>query len=144
MALIRDPDTMTAAKVSSTGRIMTESLNIERASTTLLVTPSAVYSAGGVSAAIDSAKLSEIALDVNLTEQTGVGTSLRVLVDRQSADGLWYPMYASAQITAPGTVSTSIGRGLAVAQSLAGMVRFRWEVAGTNPTVTFSVSMIGK
>ncbi len=99
---------------------------------------------GGASAALPSSELSRAAVDVQVTAVSGVGPSLRVFVDRMGSDGVWYPVWSPAAMTAVGTLSTTIGQGMTVGQSLAAQVRLRWEISGTSAAFTFSASMVGK
>lgn len=99
---------------------------------------------GGSSASLPSGELSRAAVDVQVTAVGGVGPSLRVFVDRMGSDGVWYPVWTPAAMSAVGSLSTTIGQGMTVGQSLAAQVRFRWEISGTTPSFTFSASMVGK
>jgi hypothetical protein len=99
---------------------------------------------GGSSAGLPSSELSRAAVDMQVTAVSGVGPSLRVFVDRMGSDGVWYPIWSSSAMTAVGTLSTTIGQGMTVGQSLAAQVRFRWEISGTSAAFTFSASMVGK
>lgn len=112
---------------------------------TLLLLASAARTTSGTSPGFDTSRKSRVALDVSVTAISGtLSPALRVFVDRQGADGLWYPIYTSSSITTASTVSTSIGQGMTVGQSLGAMCRFRWEITGASPSVTFSASAVGK
>lgn len=110
---------------------------------TMLLLASAARTADGTSTTFDVAPKSRLAVDVDVTATSGVGQELRIKVDRQGADGGWYPIWTSSVITAVGTTSTSIGPGMAVAQSIGATARVRWEITGSSPSFTFSVSVTG-
>lgn len=111
---------------------------------TLLLLALAARTTNGTSAAFATGDVTRAAIDVNVTAVAGVGPNLRLFLDRQGADGLWYAIWSPAALTAVGTLSTSVGQGMAIGQSLAANCRFRWEITGTNPSFTFSASIVGK
>lgn len=88
--------------------------------------------------------LSRVAFDVNVSAVAGVGPSMTLFIERQGADSVWYPIYTSPAVTAARTVSTSVGQGMTVAQSLASNIRVRYDITGTNASFTFSASLVGK
>lgn len=111
---------------------------------TLLTLASQARATSGLAPAFATGDLTRAAIDVNVSAVAGVGPSLRVFLDRQGTDGLWYPIWSPAAITAVGTLSTTVGQGMTVGQSLASTCRFRWEISGTTPSFTFSASVQGK
>jgi hypothetical protein len=111
---------------------------------TLLNLAPAARTVSGTAGPFVAGSLSRVAFDANITAASGVGQSLSLMVDRQGADGIWYPMYTSPAVSAPRTVSTSIGQGMTVGQSLGTSIRLRWEITGTAPSFTFSASLVGK
>ncbi len=111
---------------------------------TLFTLPSAARTVGGVSEGLAAADLSGAAVDVQVTAVEGVGPSLRVFLDRLGSDGVWYPVWSPSAMSSPGTLSTTVGQGMVVGQSLASAVRFRFEISGTGASFTFSASLIGK
>lgn len=117
---------------------------IRTASRTLHVVPSEARITGGMTPELVTSDLSRVALDLSVTAVAGVAPELRVFLDRQGADGVWYPVFSPAARTAVGTLSTTVGQGAVVAQSVASAVRFRWEITGTGPSFTFSASLVGK
>lgn len=116
----------------------------EVSAVTLLNLPSATRTTSGVSGSMDVGRLTRVAIDVNVSAASGVGQTLTFHLDRQGVDGLWYPIWTSPQVSAVGTVSTSVGQGMTVAQSLAATTRLRWTIGGTTPSFTFSASVVGK
>lgn len=112
---------------------------------TLLSLPSAARTASGTVGPFAAGPLSRVAFDATVSVVTGtLSPSMIFVIERQGADSLWYPMYTSPAITAARTVSTSIGQGMTVGQSLGASIRLRWEVSGTSPSFTFSASLVGK
>lgn len=88
--------------------------------------------------------LSELSLDINVSAASGTSPTLNFYVDRLGLDGNWYTIFSSAQLTAIGTVSASIGSGLSTNQSFGSDIRIRWAIGGTTPSFTFTISLIGK
>lgn len=111
---------------------------------TILNQASAAQTVSGASANLGTGAVSTLAVDVSVTAVAGTAPTLNLFADRLGADGVWYQMWASAQITAAGVASTAIGPGLAIAQSFGATCRLRWTIAGTTPSFTFSASIIGR
>jgi len=110
----------------------------------VLVLGSTAYTASGNTPNLPVAEFSELAVDVNVTAVSGTSPTLNLYLDRLGGDGNWYNIWASAQITAVGTVSTTVGAGCATNQAFGNWVRLRWVIGGTSPSFTFSASIIGK
>ncbi len=111
---------------------------------TLLAEPSTARTTDGAFGPFSVGDLSRVAFDVNVTTVAGVGSNLVFTVDRLGADDVWYPMFTSPNITAARKVSTSIGQGMTIAQSLATNIRITYVITGTTPSFTFSASLVGK
>lgn len=111
---------------------------------TLLNLPSAIRTVGGVEGPYSVANVSRVAFDVDVTATSGVGQSLILHIERQGADGIWYPIYTSPSMSAVGKASTSIGQGMTVGQSIGSTLRMRYTITGTTPSFTFSASLVGK
>ena len=89
--------------------------------------------------------LDQLALDITVTAVSGTSPTLTVFLERQGADGQWYPVYNPAAITAVGVTSTDIGAGLTVTKLPVNPMRLRFEIGGSaSPSVTFSGSLIGR
>lgn len=89
----------------------------------------------------------ELAIDATITVIAGTLPSLVLSYSRKAADGLYYVLWSSTTISAIGPITPiTIGpTGGAAVQSLAGVGRFSWTIAGTlSPAFTFSASVIGK
>lgn len=110
----------------------------------VLTVPSAARATGGGSGALPSSDLSRAAVDVMVTASSGLSPQLRLFLDRLGSDGVWYPIWSPGAMTSSGTLSTTVGQGMAVGQSLAAQIRLRWEISGTNASFTFSASIVGK
>lgn len=117
---------------------------IARSTTILLNQASAAQTANGNSADLPVGTFDQLAVDVNVTAVSGTTPSMTLSVQRKGADGVYYPLWTSAAITAVGVTSTDIGPGLTVAKSIAGLVRLVWTITGTTPSFTFSASIIAK
>jgi hypothetical protein len=115
-----------------------------RSATTVLNQASVAQVASGNSADLAVGGYAELTVDVNVTSLSGTSPTLQMFVDRKGADGVYYPIWQSATITAATAVSTTIGAGMSIAQGFGSLVRLRWVIGGTGPNVTFSGSMIGK
>lgn len=106
----------------------------------LLALPSAVRTAGGVQS-LSVGPLTTMSVDVSVTATAGAG-AVTIIVERQGADGVWYPVYTSAPLNAAGLTSTNIGPGCTLPFVLSGVMRFRWAMSGTS--VTFSASVASR
>lgn len=111
---------------------------------TLLMLADVTHTTSGTSAAFDTSGITRAAIDLTITAVAGVAPEMRFMLDRKGADGRWYPVWSSATATAPVTLSTTVGQGMQVAQSLAAQARLRWEISGTTPSFTFGGGVIGK
>lgn len=107
--------------------------------------PSTAVTASGSSGPLAVGVLTQLAVDVDVTALSGTSPTLTIFVERQGADGNWYPIYSPSAINATGLTSTSIGPGLTTPALVTSTVRFRWVIGGSaTPTVTFSVSVIAR
>lgn len=87
----------------------------------------------------------ELAVDVNITAKSGTSPTIQFFIDRIGADGIAYNIWSSSSVsTSPTQVSTSIGSGFSTNQSFGSSIQLRYTIAGTTPSWTFSVSIIGK
>ncbi len=111
---------------------------------TVYTAASAAYTASGNSGDITVGWYDELAVDANITVVTGTSPTLTLAVDRKGADGSYYQIYASTQITGVTQVSTSIGPGCLITHSLGATARLRWVIGGTSPSFTMSHSIQGK
>lgn len=109
---------------------------------TLLNQASAIQAASGNSADLTVSQYTELAVDCNVTAFGGAGDTVQFFLDRKGVDGIYYPIWQSVAIGVVQAVSTSIGAGMSIAQSLGTIVRLRWVITGTS--ATFSASLIAK
>lgn len=79
-------------------------------------------------------------IDINVTAVTGAITF--VLSRKGSNDSVYYPIWTSSAVSAPGVVSKSIGPGCTLGEELGDTVQLSWTVA-TGPA-TFSATVEGK
>lgn len=119
--------------------------------TTLLNQTSLMRTANGNTSDISWGAFTELALDALVTNQQGTSPTLQILLDRKDAAGNYEPVWQSS-VTSVSTASTtnvpissSIGVGLAIAQSFAATGRIRWIIGGSaTPGAQFNISLIGK
>ncbi len=123
---------------------VTGTLKTQALSGTVLTIPSASITSGTTGGNISVGIYKELAVDVNVSALTGTTPSYQIIIDRQGADGVWYPIYTGIAITAIGVQSVSIGVGASTNVSFGSTIRVRELVTGTTPNVTRSVSLVGK
>ena len=111
---------------------------------TVLNTPSAAITASATSLNLSVGAFRELAVDVNISAITGTTPTYQLLIDRLGADGIWYNIYTGASITAVGVISLNLGANLSTNVSFGNTIRIREVVGGTTPSVTRSVSILGK
>jgi len=98
----------------------------------------------GSSGQLSVSAFNELAFDANTTIVTGTSPTLQFVVQRLGADGIWYTFWSSTSRTATGVDSKSIGAGLTQSESFTGTIQVLWNIGGTSPSFTFSLSLIGK
>jgi hypothetical protein len=119
--------------------------------TVLLNQASVMQTANGNTSDIIWSGYTELAVDALVTNQQGTAPTLQLLLDRKDAANNYEPIWQSS-VTSVSTASTtnvpissSIGVGLAIAQSFAATGRIRWIIGGSaTPGATFNVSLIAK
>lgn len=112
---------------------------------TIVTQNSAAFTASGNSGDQAVGPYDEMSVDINITANSGTSQTIQFFVDRKGSDNVYYPIWQSSSITTTNqAVSTSIGPGCAVAQSLGATIHLRWVIGGTSPSYTFSFSLQGK
>lgn len=106
--------------------------------------PSTVATVSGDVGDLDVLRCAQIAVDINVSAMSGTTPTIQFFVDRKDANGLYFNLWASNMISAAGQTSTTIGSFALIKQSLGGIVKLRYVLTGTSPSVTFSVSVIGR
>lgn len=134
---------------ASTGKpsyttLVSSTITSELATSAVYTLASTTETVSGVSANLPVGIYRELTVDVDVTALAGTSPTITPYVQRLGADGVWYPLWTGTTLSATGTVSTSIGAGLATNQSFGGTVRFGYTIAGTTPSITLSASMQGK
>ena len=119
-------------------------VNTKALAETVLTVASAAITVSTTSASLNVGSLVELAIDVNISAITGTSPTYQLIIDRQGADGVWYPIYTGTSITAVGVVSLNVGRSLPTNVAFGSTIRLREVVGGTTPSVTRSVSVVGK
>lgn len=100
--------------------------------------------ANGTSGALAVGAFTELALDIDVTVVSGTSPTLQFTLNRIGPNGNAFPLWTSAQLTAAGSVSASIGAGLTTNVSFGAAVELGWTVGGTSPSFTVTVSLVGK
>lgn len=100
----------------------------------------------GASGDLDVSRIHEISIDITTSAQAGTSPTIQFFWERKGADGIYYPLWQSAILTAAANpLSTSIGPGMAYPQSLGSVGHLRWVVGGSSsPTWTFTPNIFGK
>ena len=106
--------------------------------------PGTILAANGNSGSLNVGNYNEMAADANITAVSGSTPTLQLFIDREGADGVWYPIWQSSTLTSTTQVSTSIGPGTNIAQFFGSTIRWRWVVGGGSPSFTLSSSIIAK
>lgn len=99
------------------------------------------------SADIPCGSLTEIAMDISVTTLTGTAPTLTFSISRKGTDGVYYPIYTGAAISATGVQSVSLGAGLGASPSVSfgNLIRITCVAGGTALTnAVYTLSLIGK
>lgn len=128
---------------SSTG-LFTTAVTVESKPVNVLNTTSAAIATTATSADLDVGKYKELAIDVNVSAITGTTPTYTLSVNRKGADGVYYPIYTGAAITVAGKVTISLGVGASTNVAFGNTIQVVETIGGTTPSVTRSVSVIGK
>lgn len=117
-----------------------------RFATNIFTLASSLRTANGDSGDLAVGPFSELAVDVDVTGNQGTAPTLTIVLNRKGADGAYYPIWTPSAITATSAqLSTSIGAGCSIAQSVGSTVKLTWTIGGSStPGFTFSASIIGK
>jgi hypothetical protein len=111
---------------------------------TILNLPSLARTVSGNSGDLPvGGEITELAVDTNITAVAGTSPTLQLILERKEKD-LYFPIWQSVVVTDVAKVSTSVGEGLAYAQSFGEYIRFKWVIGGTGASFVFSSSIIGK
>lgn len=86
----------------------------------------------------------QLAIDVNVSAISGTTPTVTLSYQRKGSDGIYYTIWTGTAISTVSTQSTSIGIGGPTNHSVGYIGRISWTVAGTTPSVTFTVSVYGK
>lgn len=129
---------------SVTGLETGTKVSVQRLAQTVLTIAAAAIVASVNSADLAVGTYDELSIDVNLSAITGTTPSYQLIVDRLGSDGVYYPIYTGTALTAVGVITISLGIGAPVNVSFGSTIRIREIISGTTPSVTRSVSIIGK
>jgi len=111
---------------------------------TVLNMPAAPQTSSGSSVNLVTTGASALTLGVNVSAVSGTQPILQFFLDYLGADNTWYPFYASNSLYTTGLLVAHVGPGLQVPSTFGSTARLRWTVSGTNPSFTFSASVLGK
>lgn len=138
--ILRGGNTQTDANTNTTAAAC-----FVRDATTVFAQSSAAKVVGGSTSDLPVGAFAELAVDINITTNSGTSPTIQFFLDRKGADGVHYMIWSSSVITTTtGIISASIGAGCNTNQSFGSFARLRWSINGTSPSWTFSASIIGK
>ena len=109
----------------------------------LLGLASQTVTADGDSGDIEAWDVSSLRWDLEVTAVVGTSNNASFVLENKGADGVYYTLDAQAANT--GTkFGRSIGRGFAINEQIAPMVRLRWDLPASMTSLTFSASIVGR
>lgn len=126
------------------------------AGTTAYNLASAAQAVTNTGSSFSTVAFDSLMVDINVTAFTGgASPTITFFVERLGTDGVWYRIWPSAAVSAPGKVDVTIGAavptvaaGANVAQGvtagLTAQARFGWSTTGAPTSVTFSASIVGR
>lgn len=114
------------------------------AAATVLSIASAAITAAVTSSDLVVGSYKELAIDVNVSVISGTTPSYTLTINRKGADGVYYPIYTGTALTAVGKISISLGKGASTNIAFGSTIQVVETVAGTTPSITRSVSIVGK
>ena len=85
--------------------------------------------------------VSAIMVGIDVTAASGTSPSLQPYLEIEGTDGVWYEVWKPTAITAAGQTVATIGADEANPAVFAANARLRFEVTGTTPSFTLSVSI---
>lgn len=115
-----------------------------RANQAILNVASAAITTTTTSADLSVGDLTELAVDVNITALAGTSPSYTLQINRKGLDGVYYPIYTGSAQTAAGKISLNVGVGASTNVAFGNTIQVVETIAGTTPSITRSVSVIGK
>lgn len=135
---------VTVSAALPTGANTIGNVNAQSLTSTVLNVASAAITTTTTSADLTVGTYKELAIDVNISAITGTTPSYTLSVNRKGADGVYYPIYTGTAQTTVGKVSISLGIGAEINKAFGNIIQVVETIAGTTPSVTRSVSIIGK
>jgi hypothetical protein len=94
--------------------------------------------------AFGTSNLSTLQVGINVAAVGGTSPSLQAYLEVLGTDGVWYPVWKPAAITAASQVVAGVGPGLTNGAVLSYSARVRLELTGTTPSFTLSLSVHGR
>ena len=86
----------------------------------------------------------ELSVDVNISALTGTTPTYTLSINRKGVDGIYYPIYTGTAQSTVGQITLSLGVGASTNVSFGNIIQVVETLGGTTPSVTRSMSIIGK
>lgn len=131
----------TVGGVSLVGVDAGVSVPIKGSAAAIYTKASAAVTTTGNSGDIAATDANEVIVDINVTAVTGTTPQVIFRLERKGSDGIYYTIWTSAAVTAPGQVSQTFGPGCETPKPTGPTVRLAWDITGTTPSITFSASV---
>jgi hypothetical protein len=119
-------------------------VNAQRQAVNVVATASGAITATPTANVYFVGNLTELAVDINVSAVAGTSPTYTLKIERQGADGIYYVVNTGTAITATGAQSTEIGVGATINKAFGAYIRVTETIGGTTPSVTRSLSIVGK
>jgi hypothetical protein len=110
----------------------------------VLSVSSAAITTTTTSADLQVGACEELAIDVNISAVAGTSPTYTLQINRKGLDGVYYPIYTGTAQTAAGKISLSLGSGASTNVAFGNVIQIVETIGGTTPSITRSISVIGK
>lgn len=124
---------------------ITNALSTQRKANVVLAIPATAVTGTAAGNELSVGMYTELTIDVIATAISGVGTSYQFIIDRKEANGEWLAIYVATAITSVySAITTQMGVGCTINFAFGDIIRIRDYIESTTPSITRSVSIIGK
>lgn len=90
-------------------------------------------------------EMTAVQVGINVTAASGTSPTLTPFLEVLGGDGVWYPVWTHAALTAAGQVVAAVGPMASSNPAVfTGQARLRLETGGTTPSFTLSASVNGQ